>query len=426
MKTHCFFQSLSRKNTMGLFLKVLLSGFCFSPQALVLNWSGGYQMELFLIQSTGFSTQSKNLIHNLHLQPEIVAYEGVHIRSGFHLVPPPPSLPLTTGGEKSHQALRFYPQDGVSFDLTESPQRPPGVFVRDLYVEIFKDFFAFHIGWKPHHFGLGMYYNDGSEALDPVYSLRGGRGSVSARFFVSSFYLQPLVYLDHLSLLNTLIQAGFEKEDHYKVEGLYRKSWDKGLSGSAASGAGKKSLDQSYFGLYGLYQKNWHSKIEVEVGGFSQELFAAALQASSLSPWKWMQLQLQAGLSYSSLTGEVFYMDPNFSTGLVPFSTEGLKNPLPPYHEEYTAYAFHEGFYISPGLSFSLSKKWVLDFNFSTQFLFKEKKVKAHFYNLELTLNYQWNKHTSLVHAVSGVIPASVKEEGGPYLGFLSQAAITF
>ena len=78
------------KTLLFLLFKALFFSFCLKTHAMVLDWSGQYQTELFVIQNTDFLTHSKNLIHNLHLKPEVVAYEGVYVRSWWHFMTPPP------------------------------------------------------------------------------------------------------------------------------------------------------------------------------------------------------------------------------------------------------------------------------------------------------------------------------------------------
>lgn len=395
-----------------------LASFSFCGKALVWDWSGRYQTEISTIQSRD-SLHEMSLIHNLHLQPEVVAFEGVKLHSWFHLMPPPPDK----GGE-NHKSPLFYPQDGLSFGLPSGEQKP-GLFIRDLYVEMSRDFFLFRMGWKPHHFGLGLFYNEASGAWDAFYPLHsGGRGFASSRFFMGSFFIQPLLYLDTSSLLNTLIQVGFQSaEDTYGMEGLYRKKWLVTLY-PLSSQEEKNSLRQAeYFGLYAWYKKESSARFDLELGAFGSRVFAAAFEATHSSPWKWMQVGLKAGLSHSS-SGETksFYFDPVFFSNLTLNSTSFLFSP--DGGEGGEEYSFHSGFYAGPSFHFALTKKTVLDLNF----LYLSHKNQPT-YNAEVVLNFEYAKNIIWSNGIS-VFHTMMNQAGsnqGPfYMGFTSQAAITF
>ena len=389
--------------------------FALPGKALVLDWSGRYQAEATTLQSRD-STQEAGIIHNLHLQPEVAAFEGVKLRAWFHLMPPP--------GEKDRGVRLFYPQDGLSFGL---PSEAGGLFIRDLYVEVSRDFFLFRMGWKPHHFGLGLFFNEASGAWDPFYPLHnGGRGFASGRFFMGSLSVQPLLYLDAFSLLNTLVQVGFQSEDTYGVEGLYRKKWPVSLHPLSPQEKESSLSQEGYWGLYAWYEKQNSARLDLELGAFGSRVLAAALEGRHPSPWRWMQLSLKAGLSHSMGEGEgVFYFDPVFSANLTLNATSFLFSPDAPSSEAREAsYLFHSGFYAGPSFHFALTKKMVLDLGFL--YLFHKNQPT---YNAEVVLNFNyaknivWSNGVSVFHTTGD---RAGSKDGPFFMGFTSQAAITF
>ncbi len=382
----------------------------FSAQAVVLDWSGSYLLEINTVQNGDFEYWgSSEAFHNLHLKPDIKAFDEVRVKSWFQLSTPS-SVSNNFAGRK------FAIQKGVNFNWdSEKSVSLPGIAVRDLYLEVAHDFGLLQVGWKPHHFGLGMYYNDSSALFDPFYNLEGSRGFISWRGFIgSSYYIQPMVHYVNDTLFNLFIQAGFST-DQYGVEAMYKTS-PQGIEGDNS----KAENIPSYIGIYGYYNTDTLTA-QLEVGRTSDEVYGGVLDIDWESPIKWLSLGLDMGLATSE-EKKAFHFDPSFSSRLS-FLIEEYENLKPKGEAETTQseyYSFHSAFYLSPSLSFSLLDSLNLKSIFSIHISYSEMDVL--FYHKELMLEYQLAEGLTWSTGVGVLFP----REDNWHIGLISQAAITF
>ena len=379
----------------------------FSAQAIVLDWSGSYELELNTLQNGDFKQWgSSEVFHNLHLKPDIKAFDGVRIRSWFQIAP-------QNHSSQASSSQKFYLQEGVGFGSNNQDIfSVPLMAVRDLYLEVTHDFGLLQIGWKPHHFGLGMYYNDSSGPFNPVYNLEGSKGFVSWRGFIgSSYYIQPMVHYVDEVLFNFFIQAGFSM-DQYGVELMYKTS-PQGLTDSAED-------SPSYFGLYAYYKMEDTLVTQLEVGRTSDDVYGAVLDVDWQTPVKWLSMGLDFGIATSD-EDKGFYFDPSFSSHLSFLieeyemskeAGEDLKN--------YIRYSFHSAFYIAPSVSFSLLDSLSLEPVFSTHLSYSEIDILL--YHAEVKLKYQLAEGVMWNTSVGILFP----KENNWHMGAMSQAAITF
>ena len=413
----------------GLKTQLLAVFVLFSPlfcaQATLLDWSGSYQTELNFGQKGDFEEWgTARFFHNLHLQPDIKAFDNVRVRAWFLLSAP--SSPLSASSPKkapplssapSDQALKtthrlFALQEGPSFGLEGLSQT--SLSAKALYMEIAHDFGFFNLGWKPHHFGMGLYYNDSSALFSPVYNLRGSRGFVSWRGFIgSSYYVSPVIHYIGEKAIDLFIQGGYTKKN-YGVELIYKT---KSLGVETSSHAHLNT--PSYLGGYGYYKTNTFSaKLE---GGKINSVYGGALDLNWQTPASWLALNLQSGLSTSE-NKKSFYFDPSFSSKLS-FLIEHYeinKENSPEYLKQHLSYSFHSAFHLTPSVEFTFSDSWSLKNMFSTHISYSDFSVL--FYHTELSLQYQ--KEEGFVWNLS--IGALFPQDDQWRLGVLSQVAITF
>ncbi len=385
--------------------------YSFPAGAVVLDWTGSYQVEFNVLQKTDFEKWGPGeLFHNLHLKPDIKAFDGVRVRSWFY---------LAGREEPSLTPAKFYPQEGISFGL-RNKDFPPGIFVRDLYLEVAHDFGFFQTGWKPHHFGLGLYYNDGSAPFSPAYNAQGSTGFLSWRGFIgSSYYVQPMAHYIGDALFNLFIQAGYSKEQ-YGIELMY-KTYPQG----AVDNLEPPIESPSYLGIYGYYNTDTLSA-QLEGGRTADELYGMALAINWQSPVSWLDLTLDLALSTSD-NNRAFYFDPSFSASLS-FLIENYEERANSQNSDesqgkegaYSGYSFNSAFHVSPSLVFSLSDSVELEALFSVQLSYSDWEVLL--YHAELVLQYQLMEGLIWKNSLGALSP---KEEN-PYIGFISQAAITF
>lgn len=405
-----------------LFIALFLAGFCLPVQAVILDWSGVYEVEVNTLQAGDFEQWgSGDFFHNLHLKPDIKAFDGVHVRSWFLLTPQDTSQAVFTSRLKQDALNQsavyrsFQLQKGINFG-NPGTAFPPVISVRDLYLEVVHDFGLFQIGWKPHHFGLGMYYNDSVEPFSSFYnSKEGSTGFLSWRGFIgSSYYVQPMVHYIDEALVNLFIQAGF-KGDKYGAEIIYKSS-SLGLTGGDSLSS---EVSSSYLGVYGSYAEENILNVQMEVGKLSG-VYGGVINVDWQTPVKWLNVGLDVGASTSD-KNEVFYFHPSFSSRLsfLIEEYEALKSKKAE-GTQYPGYSFHSGFYIAPSVHFSLSDSLSLRSLFSTHLSYSNGDVLL--YHLEMALKYQIAEGLTWNTGVGVLFP----KEDNWHIGFISQAAITF
>ena len=414
---------LSSRHSVWLFLSIFfINSFLPSAKAVVLDWSGSYELELNTLQNGNFEQWgSSELFHNLHLKPDIKAFDGVHVRSWFHLAPRntpqalfAPQLKSSQSNESQKVYRAFYLQKGIGFG-GQGKTFPPLISVRDLYLEVVHDFGLFQIGWKPHHFALGMYYNDSTKPFSSFYNKEGSTGFISWRGFIgSSYYVQPMVHYIDEALVNLFIQAGF-KGDKYGAEIIYKTS-------SLGITPEDYAPDQtnSYFGLYGYYKVKNLLGIQLEAGTMS-EVYGGVVTVDWQTPVKWLNVGLDVGASTSD-ENTAFYFDPSFSSNLsfLLEEYEVLKSAKGGELKQYLGYSFHSAFYVSPSADFSILDSLNLQFLFSIHLSYSDMEVLL--YYPELTLQYQLAEGVTWNTGLGVLFP----KENNWHIGFISQAAITF
>ena len=389
---------------MKKILVLLLSCLSFSASAMVLDWSGSYEAEMFFLQQGSVGWES-GTTHNLRLKPDIKVFDGLRVRAWFQL--------STQSFDESTSKLKFYPQTGPVFQTDESASLfPVNLQARDVYMELSHSFGLLQFGWKTHHFGMGMYYNDASELFDPVYNVEGSQGMISWRGMLGSYYIQPILhYIDSLSF-NAFIQGGWAKEK-YGVEGIYKRA-GVGLS----SGDTEATTQQDYMGLYAyLNMSSFNVALE---GGNSGGSYGAAVDVDWQSPWKKMVVGLDVALSTSS-NEDTFYFDPNFTSG---FSVtlglyEAFKQEKEEYFKEYGGYAFHNAILVKPSVAVSLSKSITLE---GVVLARASSDMSNLTYGAEAIFAYQLDKGLEWNTGAGVVLPADDNFQ----IGVCTQVAITF
>lgn len=395
---------------MRCFLCFTFALLVFSAQAIVLDWSGAYELELNALQKGDFEKWgSSETFHNLHLKPDIKAFDGVRIRSWFQVFAP--------RGDNSQMTphRKFYLQEGVGFGSNgQGTFSVPLIAVKNLYLEVIHDFGLFQIGWKPHHFGLGMYYNDSSGPFNPVYNLEGSKGFVSWRGFIgSSYYIQPMVHYINGVVFNLFIQAGFV-EDQYGLEFMYKTSPQGVIEDSYLEDF------PSYLGFYAYYKTDILFA-QLEVGRTSEETYGGIVDIDWHTPIKWLSVGLDLGAATSD-EDKVFYFDPSFSSHLsfVIEEYEMSKSKEGESSKKYNRYSFNSAFYVAPSASFSILDSLSLESVFSMHLSYSEADVLL--YHAELKAKYELAEGVIWNTGVGVLFP----KENHWHIGIMSQAAITF
>ena len=398
-----------------LFCILFLTSF---SEAIVLDWSGSYKLEEEFIQDIDLGEWQFHILHNLRLEPNIKVLDGLSIISGFQLAPP-------SDFYAEHPDNIFYYQNGASFGWNNaktntsamSVHPPTSLETRHLYLNFTHNFGIFEMGWKPHHFGMGMYYNDGSQVFSPVYNKQGSQGFISWKgFFGSSYYVQPIVHFINNLLFNVFIQGGIEK-DPYGVEAIYKMP-ALGLDSDLEKTKWSSKLE-NYFGIYAYY-KATNLLVEVE-GGQMGSTRGGALKIKWNTPWKKLNTNLDLGFS-SKDQDKVFYFDPSFSSTLsfMIERHEGFKNPSPEYLKQYLSYAFHSAFYTMPSFVFSVLNSLDLEARLFAHFAYPDWNTLL--CGSDLIVSYKIPAGVQWITRLGILFP----NENNWHIGVNSGVAITF
>lgn len=420
-----------------ILLYILSLLFTGSSVAVVLDWSGSYKLEEEFIQNVDQGGWQFHILHNLRLEPDLKVLDGLSVQSGFQLASPPNVYADRSDVEFYYQNGSYFgwnygdttakatvPEVGVSTTGATTPiattnslfssDTPPGLEVRHLYLKFAHNFGVFQTGWKPHHFGMGMYYNDGSNIFSPVYNKQGSRGFVSWKGFFGSYYVRPMVhYIDQL-WFNAFIQGGFKK-DQYGIEAIYKMN---------PVGLGEKQVEwdtqwPAYLGIYAYYKTTTFS-VQAE-GGQNGSVRGGAFQLDWYTPWKRLRTKLGLGFSSTNQT-EIFYFDPSFSSALsfVIERYEGFKTNQPEYLKKYLFYSFHSAFYAMPAVVFSLIDSLDIKTTFSIHFSYPDWSVLL--YGTDLVLSYQLPAGVKWLNRIGVLFPSA----DDWHIGVNSGVAITF
>ena len=397
--------------------------------ALVLDWKGHYQIGgSFLQPSSGEDSYDAGISHNLHLKPNIKAYDLVEIQGWFYLAP-------TQKMYEAEERPKFYSQSGGmgSFGTKTQGFFIPYVGVRDLYLKVGHSFGEFLVGWKPHHFGIGMHHNSADKPFSPIYTVDdGGRGLISWKGILDPFYLQPLLfYLDDVSF-NLAIQLGYKKK-HYGLELLYQPKGPIDLLTKTDS----DELYSSYLGAYAFFKKE-KFKLKGEIGWAGTDRAFGGVLSGEWTPFSLITYGLDAGISYG-LDEIHFDFHPSFSSQAMSevvlmseslwisqncrLSTENSSYLRCNKDRKDSRYTFRQGIFIAPNLGFNISEKinigWVIPFHLLLPAY--SDSLYAHV-STEGSLVYKIKEGIKWTSTL-GVLR---NEENNWYFGFLSQASVSF
>jgi len=429
-----------------VFILGILLVWCPGVGAVVLDWSGSYGVQGEFLQSSGPDGWDLYTFHSLTLSPDIRVFDGMHVMSAFQLIPnsevsKPPLYPRS----------QYFYQRGAYFGFSSNEiyqhHFPVSIGVRNLYLEWLHDFGAWYVGWKPHHFGLGMHYHDSSDTFSPIYNNQGSYGSISWKGHVGDFYIQPIVHYLNEGWFNILIQAGFQK-DQYGVEGIFQ---------FPSIGAGQDNTQSQepqmvqppmrpqtqesqtpwyrYLGLYGYYKNDTlHARAEI---AYLWNVYAGAMDIDWKSPWKRMHLGWNMGVSiFDAQSKGIFYFDPSFSVQNLSFLLMRYENfqarktsahsSLPV--SSISSYTFHSGIYMTPSIMFEISKSWNLSSVHTLVISYPEMAVSL--YGTDLLLDYQFPAGLVWRNGLGILLPQNGRSGLSPpdnfYLGAISSIAIQF
>ncbi len=164
-----------------------------SAMALSIDWAGGYRLEYTEIDRPSLSVNKERKaygLHYLHLDPKIVASDGVNIVGRFDIFTNEiPSYRNSQLGSVFGGGLRRPGPTPTGSNVNSETQEASSVRVGQLYLNVNQEYGSLIAGRAPVQFGLGMTHNAGLNAFDHWYDTKD---MVAYRFVIDNLSLMPL------------------------------------------------------------------------------------------------------------------------------------------------------------------------------------------------------------------------------------------
>ncbi len=173
-------------------LSLLLFFVAQNAMALSIDWAGGYRIEYIEIDRPTLATEKNRMAYGLnylHLDPKIVASDGVNIVGRFDLFTNDVSsyqnsqLGSVIGGGLRRAGTNNGP------NVTSETQNSSIMRISQLYLNVNQEYGSLIAGRAPIQFGLGMTHNAGQGAFDHWYDTKD---MIAYRFVIDNLSLMPL------------------------------------------------------------------------------------------------------------------------------------------------------------------------------------------------------------------------------------------
>ncbi len=170
---------------------LVLTGIC-QAQAMVLDWKGGYRAEWMELDkpALGGTGQRKAYgTHYLHLNPIIIAAEGVNVIGRFDIF----GTEMDAYNQSQlGQQWGYNDRTQASSNGGNDAQSHSGTNIRasQLYLNVNNEYGSLVVGRAPRDFGLGMTYNAGNGLFDHWMDTHD---VVGYKFRINNFYFMPMI-----------------------------------------------------------------------------------------------------------------------------------------------------------------------------------------------------------------------------------------
>lgn len=208
------------------FLKALgLSVALLSPaaQAISLDWTGTYRAEWTEVDrpTLGTPAERKSYLTNyLHLNPKIIAADGVNIHSRFNV--------FSSSLYPDSQVGQIWGLNDSNSPATSNNQGEAHVTLNRLYLTVEQEYGAFIFGRAPFEFGMGMTYSAGNGAFDHWYDTQD---YVAYKIVVGDWFLMPKLgkkqarqFAQGNSISTVAAQLQYESAENKSLLGVYMEN----------------------------------------------------------------------------------------------------------------------------------------------------------------------------------------------------------
>ena len=134
-----------------------------------LDWSGRYRAELLSVSDVKVYSEERAksyFLHYLQLSPSVVLTDFIKVQSRLDIMNSEDhrgsQLGAFIGDDREDSNSDGNAEGGRLFSQNSGSFTPR---ISQMYLTIYGDFSALHIGQMPLHFGLGAYHNSGQDAF---------------------------------------------------------------------------------------------------------------------------------------------------------------------------------------------------------------------------------------------------------------------
>ncbi|MCB0377394.1 MAG: hypothetical protein KDD33_02790 [Bdellovibrionales bacterium] len=455
---------------------------CAQAWAGDIKWSGTYRFEGTKVLNSDLSSNGPSkgyMLHHLTLRPEIVAYDGLTIRSRFDIFNnstfPNSQLGQVFGDGVNNSNPKTAGTNASDSDVLSGNGRAQMLAVNELYATWRHEFGALTVGRAPMHFGLGMNFNAGQGAFDHFLE---NRDLVAYKMVLGNFYVMPVIAKTYEGVLNQeddvndyILEANYENpETDLKLGVIYQAR-------RSTSGANSNDSPTTVFGNGGTQQSNYEVdfynffvsqwvdsvKVAFEVGfsdgatgiykngsEVNQKGFGAALELDWLptaSNWEaGLDLGYASGDDPSTDNFEGYIFDQNYDVAFLLFNhpmgqadffrTSYLRDTTTNASTQYDTEAISNALYASGSVTYKWYQKYALESRLTYAQLNKDPLQldvdSAVGYEIDLTLRYEPFEGFQWINRAGVFLPGAAFEGGtsnfsaDTAIGFETKAAISF
>ena len=258
--------------------------------AISIDWAGGYRIEYTEIDRPTLSSNAQRKaygLHYLHLDPKIVASDGINIIGRFDFFTNEvPSYTSSQLGAVFGGGLRRNGNAGVNVDSQH--QESSIVRASQLYLNVNQEYGSLIAGRAPLQFGLGITHNAGLGEFDHWYDTRD---MVAYRFVIDNLSLMPMWdkvsqrdFGQAISISEQALVMEYDNKDNRANAGVFYQLRNSSMeSNDALSPAPGSGLNNNTDNAGLTTQGAWSTKLVNLYFGRAWDAFSFKLEASFLT-----------------------------------------------------------------------------------------------------------------------------------------------
>lgn len=450
-----------------------------SAQAAVIDWSGVYRFEGYMINNSELGNEDYNKDYGLHhmvLNGKINAGDGLDIYTRFDLFNNT-AFPNSALGAVWGNGVGSASNNANDSNVISQNMKAEMIAVNHLYLTLNQEHGALLLGRVPLHFGLGMNLNAGRGHFDHWFDTAD---SVAYKIVMGNMYIMPMyskfsegsIELTRDDVSEQSIVFNYENpESDLEFGAMYSTRTSTESAGNDAptttpiwgAGSTKSGVYTSQtIGVYAIKKKpNYRVGFEFAVNEGKSGFLSSAAQEISIKgtgvafefDWK-PEGSLRYGIKAGFASGddpdttefEGFFFDRNYDVGFLLFNHQlgqadflrtaywgggGSAANTSPDVETISNVTF-----FAPYLDYQWNEKWSLRGSVIGGYLNSNpitgKDVeKSLGFEFDFSVNYQPNKRVSWITEMGLLTPGAAFKADGTYeaktaYGFATKAAISF